>query len=136
MAGLTPYKAGQGYWTRIFSAIGFGAVIAYTAKWVGDELSTVATGENAPIYRGAGALGVVLIGGVIVYWLVYVKRRSSEFLIATEGEMRKVNWSTRREVVGSTWVVIAMSLIIALILFIADLVFQAFFGAIGVLESG
>ncbi len=139
MAGLTPYKAGQGYWTRIFSAIGFGAVIAYTAMWVykssagwfGDSVGA----EQLGLYQGGGAAIVLLVGGALLYWLLYVKRNTSEFLIATEGEMRKVNWSTRKEVIGSTWVVIAISAIIALILLLTDLVFSSFFTWVGVLEG-
>ena len=30
-------------------------------------------------------------------------------MIATEGEMKKVNWSTRREILGSTWIVIGLT---------------------------
>jgi preprotein translocase subunit SecE len=48
--------------------------------------------------------------------------------------MKKVNWSTRREVMGSTWVVIAASFIIAAILYVVDLGFQYFFVAIDVLQ--
>ncbi|GAB4551187.1 MAG: hypothetical protein Tsb0013_13150 [Phycisphaerales bacterium] len=139
MAGLTPYKAGQGYWTRMFSLIGFGAVIAYTAMWVYRESASwfgdVVNASQLGLYQGAGAGIVLLLGGVLLYWLLYVKPRTSEFLIATEGEMRKVNWSTRKEVIGSTWVVIAISAIIAAILLVTDIVFSWFFTLVGVLEG-
>lgn len=134
MAGLTPYKPGQGYWTRILSAIGFGTLAAYTAQYVYTELVKLNV-ENRELWQGVGAGVVLVLSGILIYYLVYVRRGSSEFLIATEGEMRKVNWSTRREVIGSTWVVIAISAIIALILFGSDLVFRAFFDAIGVLKT-
>ncbi|MBI1827694.1 MAG: preprotein translocase subunit SecE [Planctomycetes bacterium] len=55
-------------------------------------------------------------------------------MIATEGEMKKVNWSSRREVVGSTKVVILFSMAMALYLFVVDIVFQTLFQAIGVLK--
>ena len=57
-------------------------------------------------------------------------------MIATEGEMKKVNWSTRREVIGSTKVVITITIFLAILLFCIDLVFQALFRAIGVLRVG
>ncbi len=139
MAGLTPYKAGQGYWTRIFSAIGFLAVTAYTAQWVYRE-SAAWFGNNVGegqlgLYQGGSAAIILLLGAIIIYWLIYVKHRTSEFLIATEGEMRKVNWSTRKEVIGSTWVVIAISAIIAAILLVTDIFFSRIFTWVGVLEG-
>jgi preprotein translocase SecE subunit len=56
-------------------------------------------------------------------------------MIATEGEMRKVNWSTKREIVGSTILVILLTLFIAIFCQIADLGFSAFFRWFGVLDS-
>lgn len=139
MAGLTPYKSDQGYWTRIFSAIGFGAIAAYTAAWVYNQseawFNTMA-GENLGLYQGAATGVVLLLSALVIYWLIYVKPGTSEFLIATEGEMRKVNWSTRKEVIGSTWVVIAISAIIAFILFVADAFFSWIGGLVGLLEGG
>ena len=37
-------------------------------------------------------------------------------LIATDGEMKKVNWSTRKEIVGSTWVVVAATFLLTAVL--------------------
>ena len=65
--------------------------------------------------------------------LVYYKPGSAEFLIATDGEMRKVNWSSKREVMGSTTVVILVSLSIALILSVVDVLFSQFFQMIHIL---
>ena len=60
---------------------------------------------------------------------------SCDFLIATEGEMKKVNWSTRREIWGSTKVVIVFTLFLAFLLFSVDIVFWSFFSAIDVLKG-
>ena len=211
------YKQGQGYWTRIMSAIGAALLVAGAAAWLWGEVSTVSlpniwrmvidqsaqvtelpagttvdlfddtgmtigsglvdslsetgdsvylkdlafTGTNGtdlvasvssgtfsagvssataqPVFeiiylQGAVAAATLLIGAIIIYYLVYVKAGTSEFLIATEGEMKKVNWSTRREILGSTWVVIAISVIIAAILFVVDIGFATFFREIGVIE--
>jgi preprotein translocase SecE subunit len=84
--------------------------------------------------QGGAAAVILIIGGALVYYFCYVNRRSSDFLIATEGEMKKVNWSTRREVLGSTWVVIVISLIIAAVLFAADFLFSQFFTLIRVID--
>jgi preprotein translocase SecE subunit len=48
--------------------------------------------------------------------------------------MKKVNWSTRREVVGSTVIVILLSLFIAVLCWVFDYIFAWFFAMIDVLE--
>ena len=76
----------------------------------------------------------MLVGAFIVYFLVAAKPGSVDFLISTDGEMKKVNWSTKRDIYRSTLVVIACSLIIASGLFVVDTVFAAFFKFVGVLQ--
>jgi preprotein translocase SecE subunit len=88
-----------------------------------------------PLYvQGAMAGLAMLAGAIAVFYFVGSRPSSCEFLIATDGEMKKVNWTTRREVLGSTWVVIAASFLIAAILYIVDYAFQTFFVAIQVLQ--
>lgn len=138
------YKSDQGYWTRMLTAIGAGVLTAAGGLWIAGQLSAIDLPRNEqgeqpiePVYLQGGAAAVVfLIGAVMIYWLVYVKPRTSEFLIATEGEMKKVNWSNRREIIGSTWVVVSVSVIIAAILFVVDIGFSRFFRMINVLEVG
>jgi preprotein translocase SecE subunit len=77
---------------------------------------------------------VILLGAVLVYRIVGQQPKQVDFLIATDSEARKVNWSTRKEVIGSTWVVIGAMFLIAATLFVIDLAFQGAFTAIGVLE--
>ena len=57
-------------------------------------------------------------------------------MIATDSEMRKVNWPSRREVIGSTWIVICGTMLMALLLFVVDIVFASLFQTIGILEGG
>lgn len=112
---------------------------------VGDEASAsfvadIVNRRGVPIVEPlvlqsiAGAL-VLLVGATIVYLYVGVKKGSSEFLIATDGEMKKVNWSTRKEIIGSTWVVVSATFLIAAFLFAVDFGFSRFFKLIGVLEN-
>ena len=203
---LSMYKAGQGYWTRMMSAIFFGVIVAGGALWLSGQInamdfepvawrytvesdtsvaglqpndevelrrsnvrigtalvrsaegstvdlnsvvlgsgniasnvqSIVAEGgQPIPVgglqvvqrfektYLQGGMAGLtLLLGAIVIFYLCYSNKRTSEFLIATEGEMKKVNWSSRREVFGSTWVVIGISVIIAAILFCTDLLFR------------
>ncbi|MFM9145466.1 MAG: preprotein translocase subunit SecE [Phycisphaerales bacterium] len=58
-----------------------------------------------------------------------------DFLIATEGEMKKVNWSTRREVVGSTTAVVVTAAVLALFCWGLEIIFVWFFQMINVLKS-
>ena len=130
------YKQGQGYWVRLMSGIGFGLLVMMGVVWLWDQLSGVQIGDVEPVYiQGGIAVITVTICGLIGYHLIGRKPKLVEFMIATEGEMRKVNWSTRREVVGSTILVILLTLFIALFCQVADLGFSAFFQWAGVLDT-
>ncbi|MEQ8845145.1 MAG: preprotein translocase subunit SecE [Phycisphaerales bacterium] len=84
--------------------------------------------------QGGFVVVAVLIGAIAIVYFVAMKKGSVDFLIATDGEMRKVNWSTRKDVINSTWVVIGASVILGLYLFGFDLLFSFFFEQIGVLD--
>lgn len=89
-----------------------------------------------PLYLQAAGVALLVLGGsILTYWLVGANVGISEFLIATDGEMKKVNWSTRRDIIGSTWVVIMWSVLIAGGLFAVDLAFSSFFKLIHVLQQ-
>ena len=130
------YKPGQGYWTRLMSIIGLSLLVLMGVVWLWKLLANTQIGELQPIYVQAGA--AVLVLGVFTwlgYWLFGVNQRVVEFTIATESEMKKVNWSTKREILGSTWVVIALTFFISLLCFGFDTVYQMAFQVMGVLES-
>lgn len=84
--------------------------------------------------QGAFVVVTVLIGAALIVYFVAMKKGSVDFLIATDGEMRKVNWSTRKDIINSTWVVIGASLLLGVYLFGFDTIFALFFRAIGVLD--
>lgn len=99
----------------------------------------VRSATSTPIYpvqylQTGVAVGIMMIGAGFLYWYVGIARRPVEFLIATDGEMKKVNWTSYREVKGSTIVVIVATFLIAGILYIVDMSFSYIFSAIGVLE--
>ncbi|MEM8756518.1 MAG: preprotein translocase subunit SecE [Planctomycetota bacterium] len=88
-----------------------------------------------PIYLQAGiAGGIMFVGAILIYLFVGVKRQPVDFLIATDGEMKKVNWSTRKEIQGSTVVIVVASFLLATGIFFVDYGFGQFFKFIGVLE--
>ena len=85
--------------------------------------------------QGGVSVIVIAVCGIVGFYLIGRKPKLVDFMIATEGEMRKVNWSTRREITGSTVLVILLTLFIAVFCKIADLAFSAFFQWIDVLQS-
>ena len=130
------YKKGQGYWTRLMSAIAYGMLVLMGAVWLWDLLSAARFGQMETVYvQMICALLVIAVFGTLGFWLIGRNSRFVDFLIATEGEMKKVNWSTRREILGSTWVVIAFTFFIAIYLFAFDFIFQIFFKWIDVLKD-
>lgn len=130
------YKQDQGKTTRVGTFVGAGAVIAWGAKFVYDRLAIYQGDELWQLLVTTGIpILVLVILGALAWWIIFAHRGSGDFMIATEGEMKKVSWSSRREVLGSTKVVIAFTVLLAILLFVVDLVFQFGFRELGVLKS-
>ncbi len=129
---FTIYKRGQGKWTRLGTAIGIGLLSIFTGAFVYDQLrASVHVSPNVAVGVGAGlAIGLMLLG----YWAMN-KASNADFLIATDSEMKKVNWTSRKELIGSTKVVIFFMLLIAVFLFVIDTAFAFLFWLIGVLKA-
>lgn len=127
------YKPGQGSYVRWGSAAGAGLVALAFAGFLSQQMPVITSNEIVQTLVSVAALVAL---GIWIFRLIGQKRRVVDFLIATEGEMKKVNWSTRREISGSTKVVIFVVLVLGFILFVVDIIFMAFFGGIGVLRIG
>jgi len=129
------YKSGQGYWTRMGTAAGLGLVGLLTANFLYSELPPridyLQHHHNVALAVAAGFLAVF---GLVV-WYYINKPVTADFLIATDLEMKKVNWTSRKELLGSTKVVIIFMFLIATILFVTDVIFGYFFWLIRVLEN-
>ncbi len=137
------YKPGQGYWTRMGTAAGAILLIALLARFIYISLAT-RTNLDVTIVNGVQkngyqikviitAIFVALAAGITWYYLN--KPRVVDFFIATESEMKKVNWTSRREIIGSTKVVIIFMFLIAFFLFFVDLFFSYVFYLIKVLHK-
>ncbi len=86
-------------------------------------------------YLTGGAAGLTfLVGAALTYYYVGRRPKSVDFLVSTDAEMKKVNWSTRKAVIDSTMVVIGACFLISGFLFVVDMLFRGFFQAIGVLS--
>lgn len=137
---FTIHKYGQGKWTRLGTIAVAGVLGSMTAYNVYQWLVAYGTGSGAdPVHTrnltqimlGVSILFLLAFCG-FVYW-VSNKPSNVDFLIATDSEMKKVNWTTKGELLGSTRVVILFLFFIAVFLFLIDLVFSEFFQLIGVL---
>jgi preprotein translocase subunit SecE len=71
--------------------------------------------------------GLFVALGLLIFWLVN-KQTVADFMIAAEGEMKKVSWSSRKEITVSTFIVIVLVILLAIFLGFTDLGFQIFFG--------
>jgi preprotein translocase SecE subunit len=129
------YKPTQGYWTRMSTAVGAGALILWGASWIFEKLS-VYHGTDYGLYVQVGA-AVLYIGvlGYLLYWAVGKKQSTVDFLISVEGEMKKVNWSSWPEIIGATKVVILFVVLMSLLLFVVDTFFMLFFSSIKILKG-
>ncbi len=123
------YKRGQGKYTRLCSVFG-GAIIAGAGCW---KLYEKLGAMDLPLNRRAELwvvtmvpAGVFVILTLLLFWLVN-KPSVADFMIAAEGEMKKVSWSSRQEIAVSTTVVIVVVIIMAVLLGVTDLIFRTFF---------
>ncbi len=136
--GLRIYKPGQGFYTRVGTAVGVGVLILAGGITLFDQLKASLSQDSSYYYAATygGTVGFLAVMAFAMYWVVGLNRKANDFFIATEGEMKKVSWSTRQEVVRSTKVVITLVVIMSILLFVGDLLFMVFFNQIGVLKTG
>ena len=132
------YKKGQGKWTRGLTMAGGAGIVVLGAWWLYEEpLATIGyrlPGNYGLLLQAFGAALFVVLGLYLSFWVSYVRHGSGDFFIATEGEMKKVSWSSRKEIVGSTQVVIFTLIFMGVLLFVVDLGFMLLFYLLGVLK--
>ncbi len=133
---LRLYKPGQGYYTRMGTAIGIGILAVWGAYALLKQLdsSGLSGPYKLPIQYGLPTVLLVAMG-VFIYWLVGLSRKANDFFIATEGEMKKVRWSSRKELTRSTKVVVFTVIVLGVFLFVCDVGFMLVFRAMGVLKG-
>jgi len=117
------YKRGQGKYTRLYSAFGAALVVGLGCLQLYKKLQAWDLGLWTETMVPAG-LFVAL--GLLIFWLVN-KPTIADFMVAAESEMKKVSWSSRKEIVVSTFIVIVLVIILAVFLGVTDLSFQMFF---------
>jgi preprotein translocase subunit SecE len=130
---FTIVKKGQGYWTRMGTAgvaVLLIALVAINTHMILKDQFRVLPNVSIGI-----AIGVA-IALMIISWRLMNKPTHVDFLIATDSEMKKVNWTSRADLIGATKVVILFMFFIAAFLLLIDVVFGYFFQLITVLKTG
>lgn len=153
MAAWGVYKKGQGIYSRIVVGIALGVLGLYASISLHNallELPNVAQNVMVPL------VGVGLTWGLIcsfalfavLGFLIYIfvagmetgvrpldnsGKRVVEFLIETQGELQKVSWPTKYELVGSTAVVIISVVVIGVFVLGVDWFVSLIMEYIGVL---
>lgn len=126
------FKPGQGRWVRagayapaaaltFFGCAAFyQSVFQTTSPWWRDIWSTEVFGKvaalKAVLFPSAAIFMTVLFGA----FLFLNSPKASDFLIETEGELKKVTWPARKEYVGSSFVVVLLIAIVSSFLYLAD----------------
>jgi preprotein translocase subunit SecE len=119
------YKRGQGKNSRLWTAIVLLAVVAIGCWRLHLKLQVQ---DNVWIHTLVPALVCAVFAGVI-YWLSNLPT-IADFLIAAEGEIKKVSWSSRKEIMNSTLIVITVVAAIAIGLGLVDVAFRLFFSEV------
>jgi len=124
---LKIYKKGQGVQTRLWTGLVCTAIISYGCFRLYETI--LAFTNNIWLYvmvPSAVWAGLVLL----TFWLLN-KQNVADFMIQAEGEVKKVSWSSRRELVLSTSIVIVLVLIMGLMLTAVDYAFILVFDGLG-----
>jgi preprotein translocase subunit SecE len=130
-----PYKPTQGNQIRLWTGVAYGSLVCWFAYFIYDRLQPMFTGSMRTIVPVSVAAVIIAGLGLVGYWALALNRRVADFLIATEGEMKKVNWTSRKEIIGSTKVVVFVVVSMSILLFVVDILFMLFFSWIGVLKA-
>jgi len=120
---FTIYKRGQGKYTRLCSAFAAAIIVGLGCLQLYKRLQATDLGLWVETMVPAG-LFIVL--ALFVSWMMN-KPSIADFMIAAEGEMKKVSWSSKKEIAVSTFIVIVVVVIMAVLLGATDLTFRTFF---------
>jgi preprotein translocase subunit SecE len=147
---FTIYKHGQGYWTRLCTTLGAAAVLLMTTNFIWSNVPPYLRPALTPLNPTSAQISAAdgktrhitmaicagfLVLSTILVWKIINSPTNADFLIATDSEMKKVNWTSRKELIGSTKVVVFFMIIIATVLFLVDVFFGYLFYFLHVLKS-
>ncbi|MFC1633792.1 preprotein translocase subunit SecE [Planctomycetota bacterium] len=124
------YKRGQGKYSRLCSAFAAAVIVGLGCLRLFQKLEATSWGlsNKASLWIATMVpVGLFVVLAFLIFWLVN-KPSIADFLIAAEGEMKKVSWSSRQEIMVSTSIVIVVVVVMAALLGTTDFGFTMFFG--------
>jgi preprotein translocase subunit SecE len=124
------YKRTQGKYSRTLTFCGVMAMGLAGAVALSEKLAAY----FGPIIQFGVPVLLLLALAALMFWIIN-RPRSADFLVATEGEMKKVSWSSKKEIIGSTKVVIIATFMMAGLLYAVDFLFALLFRAMGVMGA-
>ena len=123
------YKPRQGKYTRLYSAFGVAVIIGLGCFQLYKKLLSAEWGFSPKTTLWVATMGpvglFVILSGLV--FLLTNKAFIADFLIAAESEIKKVSWSSRKEITVSTFIVIIVVVVMGVLLGATDMVFQLFF---------
>lgn len=131
MTKIEIYKKGQGRYTRVVTFVAVLLVVVIGARVLSDKLNGYNLTRPPTVRYGIPTL--IVLGTAWLMFRLVNRPKTADFLIATESEMKKVSWSSKKEIIGSTKVVIVFTFILAAILYSTDVVFAALFSWFGIM---
>ncbi len=125
------YKPLQGWYARLYTAIGLGVIVGLGIYRVFETLK-----ESSPLgIRFGVPAALALVSGWLIFRVVQYPP-FVEFLIATEAEMNKVSWTSREDLKRATTVVLVTVALMSVYLFGVDWVWSNLLQFLGVLKFG
>ena len=128
---FTIHRRGQGKWTRLGTAGAAALIIVGMSLFIYNDVRANLGWTEITALIVAGTF--ILVSSLATFWVMN-RPKNVTFLIDTDSEMKKVNWTSRAELIGSTKVVIGFMFILAAMLFAVDIIFGYLFYGIGVLK--
>jgi len=120
---LEIYKHGQGKYTRLWSGVGAAVIIGLGCYRLYEKLGVLT--NNLWLQTMIPTVVFVVLAGS-VFWAIN-RPSIADFMIAAEGEVKKVSWSSRQEIAVSTFIVMVVVVFLALLLGTSDLILQVLF---------
>jgi preprotein translocase SecE subunit len=123
------YKRGQGKHTRLCSGFAIALMAGLGCLRLYDKLEAASWGLSVKATMWVATMvpaGLFVALALLIFWLVN-KASIADFMIAAEGEMKKVSWSSKQEITVSTIVVIVVLVTMAILLGTTDIGFKMFF---------
>ncbi len=123
------YKGNQARNTRLGFAIGLSVVILVGCYKLYSWINSLSLGLNPRQMILLSTLvpaAVLAVLSGLSFWLVN-RASVADFMIVSEGELKKVNWSSKDELYVSTVVVISVVVIMAALLGFSDFILGVIF---------